>query len=138
MVTVRDVDQTALVKRAAQDLQKRLTMPDWARFVKTGVHKERPPEQANWWCIRAASILRNIYLNGPVGVERLRTVYGGKKSLGHQPTHTRKASGKVVRAIMQDLERAKLIESVVQPRRGRKVTREGQRFMDNMAKEVKV
>lgn len=138
MVTVRDVDQSALVKRAAQDLKKRITMPDWARFVKTGVHKERPPDQDDWWYLRAASILRNVYLNGPVGVERLRTVYGGKCNLGHQPTHFRKAGGKVIRAILQDLERAKLIESVNQPRRGRKVTREAQRFMDNMAREVKV
>jgi len=138
MVTVRDVDQAALVKRAAQDLAKKLSMPDWAKFVKTGVQKERPPEQANWWYLRAASIMRNVYLNGPVGVERLRTVYGGKKSLGHQPTHFRKASGKIIRAILQDLERAKLVESVTKPSRGRKVTREGQRFLDNMSREVKV
>jgi len=138
MVTVRDVDQAALVKRAAQDLKKRINMPDWAKFVKTGVQKERPPEQADWWYLRSASILRNVYLNGPVGVERLRTVYGGKKSLGHQPTHFRKASGKIIRAILQDLERAKLVESVTKPSRGRKVTREGQRFLDNMSREVKV
>jgi len=138
MVTVRDVDQSALVKRAAQDLKNKIQIPDWARFVKTGVQKERPPEQADWWYIRAASMLRNIYIHGPVGVERLRTVYGGKKRLGHQPTHTRKAGGKIIRAIMQDLERAKLVESVTKPRRGRKITREGQRFMDNIAKEVKV
>jgi len=137
MVTVRDVDQSMLVQRAAQDLKKRINMPDWAHFVKTGVHKERPPEQADWWYVRAASMLRNVYLNGPVGVERLRTVYGGKCNLGHKPTHTRKASGKVIRTILQDLERAKLIESVTKPRRGRKVTREGQRFMDNISKEVK-
>jgi len=138
MVTVRDVDQSALVRRAAQDLAKKLTMPDWAKFVKTGVHKERPPEDSNWWYMRAASIMRNVYLNGPVGVERLRTVYGGKKSLGHQPTHTRKAGGKVIRAILQDLERAKLVESVTKPKRGRKITREGQRFLDNIARDVKV
>ncbi|MEM7813486.1 MAG: 30S ribosomal protein S19e [Candidatus Aenigmatarchaeota archaeon] len=138
MVTVRDVDQSALVKRAAQDLKKKISMPDWARFVKTGVQKERPPEQDDWWYVRAASVLRNVYLHGPVGVERLRTVYGGKKSLGHQPTHFRKASGKVIRVILQDLERAKLIESVSKPRRGRKITREGQRFLDNIAKEIKV
>jgi small subunit ribosomal protein S19e len=138
MVTVRDVDQAALVKRAAQDLKKRIQMPDWAKFVKTGVQKERPPEQADWWYLRSASILRNVYLNGPVGVERLRTVYGGKKSLGHQPTHFRKAGGKIIRAILQDLERAKLVESVTKPSRGRKVTREGQRFLDNMSRDVKV
>jgi len=138
MVTVRDVDQAALVKRAAQDLEKRLQMPDWARFVKTGVHKERPPEQANWWYLRAASMLRMVYLDGPVGVERLRTYYGGKKNLGTQPTHFRKAGGKIIRAILQDLERAKLVESVTKPRRGRRVSREGQRFLDNIAREVRV
>ena len=53
--------------------------PDWAKFVKTGVHRKYPPQQEDWWYTRASSILMKIYLNGPVGVQRLRTYYGGKK-----------------------------------------------------------
>lgn len=136
MISPRDVDQSRLVIRTAEELQKRLVMPDWAKFVKTGVSRERPPEQANWWHLRAASILRKVYLTGPVGVERLRTYYGGRKNLGHQPEHFRKSGGKIIRVILQDLERAGLIEKVNKPIKGRRITREGQRMLDRLAKEI--
>jgi len=41
-------------------------MPDWALFVKTGMSKLRPPENKDWWYVRAASILRTLYVKGVV------------------------------------------------------------------------
>jgi small subunit ribosomal protein S19e len=137
MVSARDVDQSKLVLKVAEDLSKRLVMPDWAKLVKTGTSRERPPEQANWWFLRSASVLRKVYLTGPVGVERLRTVYGSNKRRGHRPEHFRKASGKVIRVILQDLERAGLIEKISKPVKGRKITKEGQRLVDRAAKGLK-
>jgi small subunit ribosomal protein S19e len=55
--------------------------PEWAIFVKTGVHKERPPIQEDWWQIRAADVLRTIERMGPIGTQKLRTKYGGKKNI---------------------------------------------------------
>jgi small subunit ribosomal protein S19e len=138
MTTVREVDQGKLVDRVAKDIEKKIPMPDWARFVKTGQSRERPPEQANWWWLRAASILRKVYLDGPVGVQRLRTYYGGRKNLGHQPEHFKRGGGKIIRVVLQELERARLIETVSKPCKGRAVTREGQKLMDNAARAISV
>jgi small subunit ribosomal protein S19e len=136
MVSARDVEANGLIIKTSVELEKKLTMPDWAKFVKTGVSRERPPEQKNWWYIRSASVLRKVYMEGPVGVSRLRTFYGGLKRNGHQPAHYAKGSGKVLRVILQDLERAGLIEKINKPKKGRIVTREGQKFLDKVAKSV--
>lgn len=137
MVSARDAKPELLIKKTSEYLKTRIHMPDWAKYVKTGVCKERPPEQKDWWHIRSASLLRKIYLDGPVGVSKLRTYYGGLKNLGHQPSHFRKAGGKIIRTILQDLERIGLIEKVNKPKKGRVITREGQRFLDKIAKECK-
>ena len=137
MVSARDANPKLLIDKTSEELEKRIHMPDWAKYVKTGVSKERPPEQKNWWHIRAASILRRIYVDGPVGVSKLKTYYGGLKRRGHKPAHFRKGSGKVIRVILQDLERSGLIEKVNKPKKGRVITKEGQKFLDKIAKECK-
>ena len=138
MASPRDVDQSELVMKTADELQNKTIMPEWAKFIKTGVSKEKSPEQSNWWFIRQASILRKVYMTGPVGVQRLRTVYGGRKNNGHQPSHFARAGGKVIRVMLQDLEKAGLIEKVSKPVKGRKITPEGQKMLDKVAKGVKV
>ncbi len=135
MVNVYDVDQNKLVEALAAELKKvkGLQMPEWAKFVKTGAHKERPPEQKDWWYLRSAAILRNVYLNGPVGVERLRTRFGGRKNRGHKPERKVKASGKIIRTILQQLESEELIKK--QPK-GRVITPKGMKLVDNIAHKV--
>jgi len=98
MATVYDVPADVLIEKAAKRLEeeKIVEMPEWAKFVKTGAHKEHPPLQDNWWYIRAASILRRIYIDGPVGVARLRTYYGGRKNRGVKPEHHVDAGGKML------------------------------------------
>lgn len=137
MVSARDANPELLVKKTALALQDRIHMPEWAAFVKSGVSKERPPEQKNWWHLRTASVLRRIYLDGPIGVSKLRTYYGGLQRNGHQPAHFRKAGGKIIRTVLQDLERAGLIEKVNKPKKGRVITKQGQSFLDKVAKECK-
>ena len=111
-------------------------MPDWAKFVKTGVGKERPPSDPDWWYMRAASVLRRIYLDGPVGVSKLKSYYGCRHRRGHKPPHFSKASGKIIRIILQDLEKINLIAKTEKPR-GRKITPDGQRFLNSIAKTIK-
>ncbi len=136
MVTVREVAADKLIEKLKEELKKikEISPPEWSKFVKSGVHKERPPEQEDFWYIRAASILRRIYLDGPVGTERLRTYYGGRKRRGHKPAHFRKASGNIIRKILQQLEKAGLVEKT---KKGRKITNKGQSFLDRIAFEVK-
>ena len=139
MVSIKEVPSQKLVEALAKELEKQkvIEFPEWAKYVKTGCHKERPPEQLNWWYLRAASILRRVALNGPVGVERLRSYYGGRKNLGHQPSHFRKAGGKIIRTILQQLESAGLIEQVKEgKKKGRVITPKGQKFIDNVIKKV--
>lgn len=131
MVGVQDIPADELIEQAKEELKKYIKMPDWARFVKTGVSKERPPEQDDWWYIRAASILRRVYLNNHIGVERLRTYYGSKKRYGHAPPHFKKASGKIIRVILQQLEKAGFLEK---DEKGRKLTSKGIMFLHNLVK----
>lgn len=135
MVTAREVPAQKLLERTKEELKKfeEIKPLPWSKFVKSGSHRERPPEQKDFWYIRTASILRRIYLNGPVGVERLRTYYGGRKRRGYKPAHFRKASGNIIRKILQQLEKAGLIQKA---NKGRKITPKGQKFLDNIAFEV--
>ena len=136
MPTARDVRADLLIDRVAEELKKleEIKPPEWASLVKTGSHKQRPPQQEDWWYIRAASVLRTVYLHGPVGVERLRTKYGGRKDRGVRPEHFRKASGHIIRLILQQLEEAGLVEKV--PGRGRKIAKKGISLLDRKAAEI--
>ncbi|HLD49237.1 MAG TPA: 30S ribosomal protein S19e [archaeon] len=136
MVSARDTDASKLIEKTAEQLKEKIQMPEWALNVKTGMHKERPPEQSNWWQLRAASILRKVYVDGPVGVSRLRSFYGGRHRRGHKPPHFAKGSGKILRVILQDLEKQNLIKKM-DKRKGRIITPEGQKFLDGIAKSIK-
>jgi len=137
MASIREVGTEALIAKTAEGLQKieSVQPPEWASFVKTGVHKERPPTQDNWWWIRAASILRKLYLGQEIGVSRLRKQYGGRKNLGHRPEHKRKASGAIIRKILQQLEAAGMIKT--EKGKGRVITPKGRSFLDKISKELR-
>ena len=107
-------------------------MPEWANFVKTSVARERPPAETDWWYKRAASILRQIYVNGTVGVGRLRTRYGGRKNRGRRPEKFRKGSGKIIRTILQQAEKAGFVEKAQGKKAGRKLTEKGNQFLDSI------
>ena len=137
MTTVWDVPADLLIKRVAEKLKKmpEIKPPPWAVFVKTGVHKERPPEDEDWWYVRCAAILRKIYTKGPLGIERLRKMYGGRKNMGTMPEHFRKGSGSVIRKALQQLEAAGLLKKV--EGRGREITPKGRSLLDRTAHEIK-
>jgi small subunit ribosomal protein S19e len=136
-MSIREVPPGMLIKRLSEELKKleELRPPEWSRYIKTGVHRERPPDQPDWWYTRAASVLRRVYLNGPVGISRLRTYYGGRKKRGVAPEHFRKAGGKALRAILQQLERAELVMKA--ERGGRKVTPKGAKLLTSLANRIK-
>ncbi len=110
--------------------------PEWSKFVKSGPSKERPIEDPDFWHKRAASILRQIYKNKIVGVNRLKTKYGSKKNRGMKPEEFRKAGGKIIRTILQQADRAgfteiaKDIKDVRSKRPGRQLTKKGKEFLE--------
>lgn len=133
MASINNSNPSTLVKQTAEELKGRTQMPEWAKYVKTGVNRERPPEDANWWFMRSASVLRKIYLDGPVGVQKLRSYYGGLHRRGHKPSHFAKGSGKVLRVILQDLEKSGLVKK---EKKGRIITPEGQKLLNRVAKNL--
>jgi small subunit ribosomal protein S19e len=132
MTTAFDIPPDALIKRLGEELKKKpeMTPPAWAPFVKTGVHKELPPEDPDWWYIRSGAVLRRIYRDGPVGVQRLRSVYGGSKNRGAKPNKFRKGSGAILRKVLQQLEAAGLVEK---SKTGRSISPAGRAFVDDIA-----
>ena len=136
MTTVYDIPPDLLIEKVAGELKEldSMEIPDWARFAKTGVHKEMPPKEENWWYIRAASVLRRVYIDGPVGVQRLRSFYGGKKNRGSMPSRFKRGSGSVTRKILQQLEKAGYIVNTPE---GRIVSPAGRSFLDGVSNSMK-
>lgn len=132
-----EVKPEALIQRLKEELKgvEAVKPPQWAPFVKTGAHKDRIPEQPDWWYFRAAAILRRLYIDGPVGVSRLRIYYGGRKTGTQAPAHFRQAGGKIIRLILQQLEKAGLTKKVAND--GRKLTPEGVKLLEKIAGEIK-
>lgn len=133
-----DVPANEFIAALAAELKKlgEFAMPEWAFYVKTGTAKERVPENREWWFIRAASILKQLYTKRVVGVGRLRTKYGSKKDRGMKPKRFRKGAGKNIRVILQQAEKAGLVEKIKSKRSGRRLTPKGKEFLDNIAKSL--
>lgn len=134
MTHPEDVPASALLPRLAEELKSRnvVTPPTWASFVKTGVHKQRAPVEVDWWYLRSASVLRKVYLKGTVGVARLASEYGGKRDRGSAPNHARSGSRSVLREIVQQLEKAGLVQPYKNG--GRRVSPQGQKLLDTVSR----
>ena len=135
MAVVYDVPATAFVVQAGQKLKEtgKVVAPEWAADVKTGTHRQYPPTQQDWYYTRCASIMRRIYIDGPVGVQRLRSLYGGKKNRGARPNRHERSGGSIIRDALQQLDKAGFVKSV---KGGRIVTPQGLAFMDKVATEM--
>lgn len=137
MTTVYDVPPTPLIAEVAKQLQKMdaIDAPEWAAFAKTGIHREKPPVDADWWETRVAAVLRKVYTEGPIGTEKLRQHFGGYRDRGSKPNKAVKGSGSVARKALQQLEAAGLVQNV--PAQGRTVTPAGRALCDNAAHTVR-
>ena len=113
---------------------KEIKAPEWAPFVKTGAHKERPPVQDDWWYYRAASIFKKVANYGPIGVNRLSKYYGGRKNRGNKPERKYNGSRNIIRKILQQLEKAELIKKVDSPRAGKMLTKKGNDLLKKFRK----
>ncbi len=112
-------------------------VPEWSFFVKSGTSRQRPPISSDFWFVRSASILRQLYIRGVVGVGKLRTRYGTRKDRGGNPDEFRKAGGKIIRTILQQAESAGFVEKVSRFQHGRRLTPKGREFLDSIEVENK-
>ncbi len=136
ITTVYDVPADMLIDGVKEELKndKNITPPQWATFVKTGSSREKVPDQNDWWYIRAASIMRKVYVYGPVGVETLRVNYGSKKNRGVKPEKFTKSSGAIIRKIFTQLEKGGYITKA---ENGRIMSPQGMSLLDKKASEIK-
>ena len=146
MTTYYDIPANMLISALADKLSdsKDIVAPDWSEYVKTGVDRERPPTQENWWTIRTASLLRKVAKQGPIGVTTIAQTYGTVMNNGAGPNTPGVASRHIIRTALQQLEAAGLVEMVAtkevdteegkqQLYSGRKLTSAGQKLLDEVA-----
>ena len=131
MATVYDADIQKSIEKLSDSMKSVIIPPEWSKFVKTSAGKERPPADADWYYKRAASLLITIYKRGPVGVSKLRIKYGTKGRRGHNPARFYRASGKIIRNVMQQLDKAGLTQFKKDGvKKGRIVTPKGRSLVD--------
>lgn len=136
MTTFYDVPADALIEAIAEELD--IEAPEWAAYAKSGTSRELPPKQEDFWHRRAASLLRAVAIDGPVGIERLRSHYGGSKQGSTRyrvrPNAKTKASGNTIRTILQQLEEEDLVETA--EGEGRRISGAGRSLLDETAEDV--
>ena len=136
MAKVYDVPADELISRLTNVLKNEaIPAPNWAMFVKTGAHADKPPQKSDWWYTRCASILRKIYLRGPLTVNDLRTIYGdGKRKMYYGARHHKDASGAVIRNAIHGLEKLGYLEKV--EKKGSVISRQGMQKLDKLSTEI--
>jgi len=143
MTTFHDVPADLLIQELAARLQSHdpISPPEWAGYVKTGTHRERPPTQKDWWHIRSAAILRKVGLMGPIGANHMAQQFGGPKDRGVKQNRAVSGSRNIARTILQQLSECGLIESKMNlagtVNLGRVLTSEGQKLLDNAAHSIR-
>ncbi|MEM3369407.1 MAG: 30S ribosomal protein S19e [Candidatus Micrarchaeia archaeon] len=135
MITAFDVEPNKLIKGVAQKLKQdgMVAPPEWMVYVKTGPHRERVPQDEDFWYVRCASILRALYIDGPMGVSVLRERFGGKPGSRSGRMHATKAGGSIIRKALQQLEKANLI---TKDKKGRYISKKGISLLNSVAKQV--
>ncbi|EFQ93409.1 hypothetical protein PTT_09237 [Pyrenophora teres f. teres 0-1] len=110
-VTVKDIESHKFVQAYAAFLKRQ----GWVDTVKTSHSNELPPQDIDWFYIRAAAVARHVYMNR-----------------GSRPSHHVDASGSVDRKVMQALEKIGVVEHD-EDKGGRRITQSGQRDLDRIA-----
>lgn len=135
MAKVFDVPADDLISRLSDQLKKdkKINPPEWASYVKTGPHVEKIPQNRDWWYTRCASLVRKVYLHGPVGISDLKSYYGGRKRIGYNLDHHKDAGGAIIRNALQQLEASGYVEK---KSKGRSISSEGMKRVDRLATEI--
>ena len=135
MPTAYDVPAGSLIDGLKDYLKKSgiINVPPFINYSKTGSQAERPPFDSDWYFYRAASILRKIYIYGPLSVKDLSKNYGGRKQRGFYLAHSQPAGMKHIRKILLDLEAAGLIKKT---KAGRELTGKGISTVDKISSDI--
>ncbi len=134
MANVLEVDASDFIKRASEKLKANgVAKPKYTEYVKSGAGKERVPSDIDFYYVRCASILRQVYLNGPIGVSALRTRYGNRKRHVVHRHHHYRAGGSVIKDAFDSLEKLGYVKKAA---KGRVITHHGRSFVDKISNEI--
>ncbi|KAG1670373.1 hypothetical protein FOA52_000133 [Chlamydomonas sp. UWO 241] len=136
---VKDVPSDAFIKAYSAHLKSndKIHLPTWVDVIKTGAFKELPPQNVDWYFVRAAALCRRLYIRPGMGLGHFQHAFGGReRRRGCKPEHHALAATGNIRHILRNLEAVGLIEKC--PTGGRKLTPSGQRDMDLIAGRVPV
>lgn len=135
MAKIFDVPADDLISKLTDQLKKdkKINPPEWASYVKTGQHVEKIPQSRDWWYTRCASLVRKVYVHGPIGISDLKSYYGGRKRIGYNLDHHKDAGGAIIRKALQQLEASGYVEK---KKKGRMISNEGMKRVDRLATEI--
>jgi len=136
-MSVYVVQPEKLIQVIAEKLKEfpEISPPKGSEFWKTAFFKELAPiDQENFWYIRCASLLRKVKKFGPIGVNKLRKLYGGRNRKAKGLNHSARGSGKIIRVALQQLENANLIK--MNEKQGRILSSEGTSLLERTASGI--
>jgi small subunit ribosomal protein S19e len=136
MPTPYEVPANLLIPKVAEHLKKegKILPPEWSKYVKTGVHREKSPVNPDWWFERVAAVLRKVYIKGPIGSSRLAAEFGGRIDRGAKPYRARKGSRSIARHSLRQLEEAGYLAK--QNRKGRIISPSGRSMLDTISRDI--
>ena len=73
-------------------------------------------------------------MNGPISIADMRSIYGGGKARGYGIASHRYAGGAIIRNAVHGLEKLGYVEKV--EKKGRIVTKQGMKKLDNLSTEI--
>jgi len=136
--TLKDVPAQQFIAALAAHLKKsgKFELPHWHDLVKTSTARELAPLDPDWYYVRAASLLRKVYLRGGIGVGAFSKVYGGSgvRSSASRAHFIRAARG-LIRHILKQLETEDLIGKK-KDAKGRYITSKGRKDLDTLAGQI--
>ncbi len=134
MANVLEADSQKLIELTASKLKEAgIPKPAYIPYVKTGAAKERVPASEDFWYFRCASILRQVYLKGPLGISKLRTKYGSKRAHWVRKHHHYRAGGSIIKDAFDALEKKGYIKTT---KKGRLITPTGKSFLDKLSNDT--
>ena len=135
MTDALKVPPDMLIERITEIFKKdeRIKVPDWTRYLKAGVHREKKWETTDWFYRRLASTLRKISVYGPIGISRLSSEYGGRVDAGSKRYHPGNGSRFIIRHTIKTLEELGYVKT---EKRGRSLTPQGTSLVEKTSKEL--
>eukprot|EP00792_Barthelona_sp_PAP020_P001224 TRINITY_DN1195_c0_g1_i1.p1 TRINITY_DN1195_c0_g1~~TRINITY_DN1195_c0_g1_i1.p1 ORF type:complete len:150 (+),score=24.52 TRINITY_DN1195_c0_g1_i1:51-500(+) len=136
--TLKDVSADNFIAACSEELRNKeniINVPEYAHIIKTAPSKEHGPYDPSWYYIRAAAVLRRVYIRPNTGVGAFSKAFGSKARFGHARNHFATASRGIIRNILQQFENAGYMTKT-SDKGARMLTPAGRKFCDQIAVKV--